>query len=100
MRFTDVIAASLVAPLVAAHGGIEGAPRFFGLPKDLRSRNPFAGHQVRNAAQHAHEMQARQEADPERCGTQGNNQICAADKCCSPEVCLPTNFECSNAHND
>lgn len=32
MRFTDVIAATILAPLVAAHSGIPGLPKFHGLP--------------------------------------------------------------------
>jgi hypothetical protein len=35
MRFSTVAAVSAVAPLVAAHGGIPGAPKVFGLPRDL-----------------------------------------------------------------
>ncbi|KAF2855942.1 carbohydrate esterase family 4 protein [Plenodomus tracheiphilus IPT5] len=92
---TNVLVASLVAPLVAAHGGVEGAPKFFGLPKNLRTRNPFAGHQVRHADFHKDGLHARQEADPEMCGKQGGGAVCAQDKCCSPEgYCGTTTDHC------
>ncbi|KAL6704800.1 hypothetical protein ACN47E_007604 [Coniothyrium glycines] len=81
MRFTEVIAASLVAPLVVAHGGIEGAPKMFGLPRNMRAGNPFAGHQARRAAA---PLVPRQGGDAEgRCGTQGGGASCAAGFCCS-----------------
>jgi hypothetical protein len=40
MRFSEVFAASSVASLVAAHGGIQGAPKLFGLPNDIKIRMP------------------------------------------------------------
>ncbi|KAH9865348.1 hypothetical protein J1614_008931 [Plenodomus biglobosus] len=95
MRFTDVLTVSLVAPLVVAHGGTEGAPKFFGLPKDLRARNPFAGYQGRHADLPNNVLPKRQEADPERCGTQGGGAVCASNKCCSPEgYCGTTTDHC------
>lgn len=84
MRFTTVFSASLIAPLVAAHGGIEGAPKIFGLPRELRASNPFAGHQARHVGR---QFEARQGGNTEgRCGTQGGGASCAAGFCCSPEV--------------
>lgn len=84
MRFTDVITALLVAQFVAAHGEVEGAPKIFGLPKELRAGKPFAGHQARHVG---HQLQARQGGNAEgRCGTQGGGASCAAGFCCSPEV--------------
>jgi hypothetical protein len=88
MLFSDIFAASLVVPLVAAHGAeIQGAPKFFGMPKSLRSRNLFSGH--RNVGHVAgHQLQARQGGNAEnRCGTQGGGASCAAGFCCSSEVC-------------
>lgn len=90
MRFQDVFAASLVAPLVAAHGGdFAGAPKLFGMPRNLRARNPFAGHD--HVASHGHvagpRLQARQGGNAEnRCGTQGGGASCDAGFCCSAEV--------------
>jgi hypothetical protein len=86
MRVTDVFTASLVVPLVAAHGGIQGAPKLFGMPKNLRARNPWAGH--RNVGHTAgHHLQARQGGNEEgRCGKQGGGASCAAGYCCSSEV--------------
>lgn len=84
MRFTDVLAASLVAPFVAAHGGMEGAPKLVGLPRELRARNPFAAHQApRHSNSHAG-LETRQEAG--RCGPDGGNQVCAENECCSGAV--------------
>ncbi|KAJ4372865.1 hypothetical protein N0V83_003156 [Neocucurbitaria cava] len=74
MRISDVIAASLVAPLVAAHGGIEGAPKVFGLPKQLRARNPFAAYEAPHNAQPSKSLHARQSTDG-RCGPEGSNQL-------------------------
>lgn len=87
MRFTDVLIVILVAPLVAAHGGIEGLPRVLGLPKNLRARNPFTGHQdqARHAAHSHGALKTRQSAGPETCGPQNDNRSCASDKCCSLE---------------
>lgn len=85
MRFSDVIAISLVAPLVAAHGGIEGAPKIFGLPKHLRARNPFAAHEAPRDAQPYKSLQTRDSTDG-RCGPDGQGQVCAASECCSSAV--------------
>ena len=87
MRFSDVLAASVVAPLVAAHGDTPGAPKFFGMPKHLRARNPWAGHNVAHAAGPV--LQARQGGNAEnRCGAAGGGASCAAGFCCSSEVSL------------
>lgn len=88
MRFSDVFAASLVAPLVAAHGGIPGAPKIFGLvPKDvamLKSRNLVGGHRARNSHSHSsHRLAARQGGLNGRCGPPGNGASCAEGYCCS-----------------
>jgi len=88
MRVADIVTASVIAPLVAAHGSIEGAPKFFGLPKQLRASNPFAGHQARHVAHPMGSLNARQEADPDRCGPEFENQVCAESKCCSGSVCI------------
>lgn len=96
MRFSDLFAASLVAPLVAALGGdFAGAPKLFGMPKNLRARNPFAGHG--HVAGHDHvagpRLQARQGGNAEnRCGSQGGGASCAAGYCCSAEVSLDVTF--------
>ncbi|KAH7095484.1 hypothetical protein FB567DRAFT_460408 [Paraphoma chrysanthemicola] len=83
MRFSEVLAASLVAPLVAAHGDIPGAPKFFGMPKNLRARHPVAGHQ-NVGHQTSPRLQARQGGDANNmCGPQGGGASCAAGYCCS-----------------
>ncbi|CAG5156679.1 uncharacterized protein ALTATR162_LOCUS4476 [Alternaria atra] len=93
MRFTQVAAASLVAPLVAAHG-MEGMPRIVGMPRQLRASNPFAGFQDRHSAHPEPVIRPRQSADG-RCGPDGNNQKCADNECCSSAgYCGTTNEHC------
>jgi hypothetical protein len=87
MRYSEIIAASLVVPLVAAHG-IEGAPSVFGLPKHLRASNPLAGFQARQAAHPVRAIGPRQAAGPERCGPEFGNQVCGGNDCCSPAVSI------------
>jgi hypothetical protein len=88
MRFSEVLAASLVAPLVAAHGGVQGAPKLFGLPNDVKIRNPTP-RAARAAAQGPHHLITRQGGNSEnRCGPEAGNAVCAAGYCCSGAVCL------------
>jgi hypothetical protein len=91
MRLSEILAASLVAPLVAAHGSIPGAPKIFGLPpKDiaaLKSRNILGGHHAR-AAHPAHpardsRLQARQGGQDGRCGKEFGCATCDEGYCCS-----------------
>lgn len=84
MRFSQVAAASLVAPLVAAHG-MEGMPRIVGLPRQLRASNPLAGYSGGHAAQAGPVIRPRQSTDG-RCGPDGGNQKCADNECCSSAV--------------
>jgi hypothetical protein len=85
MRVSELITVSLVVPLVAAHGETPGAPKLFGM-KNLRARNPWAGHaHVGHAA--GPQLEARQGGNAEgRCGADGGGQSCAAGFCCSPAV--------------
>lgn len=83
MRFTDVLAASLVAaPLVAAHGDLPGLPRIFGLgrsgPARLRAERGFESS--------AKKLQARQGGLEGRCGAEFGGASCAAGYCCSSAV--------------
>jgi hypothetical protein len=95
MRVSEVIAASLVAPLVAAHGGIEGAPRIFGMPKQLRASNPFAGFQARRTIHAAPALDSHQAASLELCGPANGNQVCGGDDCCSASgYCGTTKEHC------
>ncbi|CAO2658113.1 Nn.00g073730.m01.CDS01 [Neocucurbitaria sp. VM-36] len=87
MRFLDVFAASLVAPLVAAHGGIPGAPKIWGLgPRDIRnlkSRDILGGHAAR-VKQGPQQMHKRQGGDSQgRCGPVAGGASCAEGYCCS-----------------
>jgi hypothetical protein len=88
MRFSDIFIASLVAPLVSAHGGdIPGAPRIFGMPRQLKARSPLVGHQEAGMAIQGPKLQTRQGGNKDgRCGTQGGGASCAAGFCCSSEV--------------
>jgi hypothetical protein len=88
MRFSEVVAASLVAPLVAAHG-MEGMPSIVGLPRQLRASNPFAGYRGGRAAHAGPVIRPRQSTDG-RCGPAGGNQNCADNECCSSAVRVPS----------
>jgi hypothetical protein len=89
MRFTEVLAASLLAPLAAAHGSIPGAPKIFGLPKDIKIRDPTP-RAVRQAAapQQGPQLNPRQGGQNGRCGPSFGNTVCAAGFCCSGAVRL------------
>lgn len=84
MRFSEIIAVSLVAPLVAAHGDhIPGAPKIFGLnPGNLRNRNPFEG-TARTSVQAGPRLNARQGGANGQCGPTAGNAKCDAGYCCS-----------------
>lgn len=91
MRFADFSVASLVAvPLVAAHGGIPGAPKVFGLPNEmakLKSRNVFHAHEAREALpEQGPALNARQGGQNGRCGASFGGASCAAGYCCSSAV--------------
>lgn len=91
MRFSEIAAAALVAPLVAAHGGdIPGAPKVFGLPKELKARGPFAARAARHVAQpkQGPQLFARQGGVDGRCGPDFNGASCAEGYCCSGAVCI------------
>ncbi|KAH7559044.1 carbohydrate esterase family 4 protein [Bipolaris maydis] len=82
MRFSHIVAASLAGQFAAAHGtGMEGMPKTFGMPKELRARNPFARLQTLYPAHSAPVLGPRQEV--ERCGPANGNQKCAGNDCCS-----------------
>ncbi|KZM27787.1 chitin binding [Ascochyta rabiei] len=85
MRFSEVLAASVVVPLVAAHGGIQGAPKLFGLPSDVKIRTPSPrAARAAAAAQGPHHLLARQGGDANnRCGPSFGNAVCAEGYCCS-----------------
>jgi hypothetical protein len=87
MRVYEVLTASLVAPLVAAHGGVPGTPKIFGLGHngiaELKTRNILGGHAHR-AAQHEHgSLHARQGGADGRCGKDFGCATCEEGYCCS-----------------
>lgn len=86
MRFAEVLAASSVASLVAAHGGIQGAPKLFGLPGDIKIRTPSprAARAAAAGVQGPHHLLARQGGDASnRCGPDFGDAVCAEGYCCS-----------------
>ena len=86
MRFSSILAASIVAPLAAAHGGMEGMPRIFGMPKQLRASHPLAGLQARYASEPTRHFGPRQAEA--RCGPDNGNKKCAQNECCSAAVSI------------
>lgn len=89
MRFSDILTASLVAPLVAAHGSIPGAPKIFGLGQ-LKSRNALEGHVRRDVSrQQGPTLDKRQGGQDGRCGADFGDAICAPGYCCSVAVNYP-----------
>jgi hypothetical protein len=91
MRFAEVFAVGVVAPLVAAHGGIPGAPKIFGLPRDLQDdlKAPVAARVLRHPAEpRGGLLETRQGGQNGRCGPSFGNAKCAAGYCCSGAVCL------------
>lgn len=100
MRFSEVFAVSAAASLVAAHGGIPGAPKLFGLPGDIKIRTPSpraARAAGAAAAQGPHYLHARQGGDANnRCGPDFGGAKCAAGYCCSGAgYCGTTPDHCS-----
>lgn len=92
MRISDIFAASLVAPLVAAHGDhVPGAPQIFGLNPigKLKSRNVFSGHAVAAAGPQLgpRKLNARQGGVDGRCGPEAGGASCDQGYCCSSAVC-------------
>ncbi|KAF2024409.1 glycoside hydrolase/deacetylase [Setomelanomma holmii] len=96
MRFSDCVVAAVVAPLVAAHGGIPGAPKVFGLAKDLKARAPTAARVLRHAAEPKHGLlETRQGGQNGRCGPNFGVASCDAGFCCSAEgYCGTTTDHC------
>jgi hypothetical protein len=90
MRFSNVIAASLVVPFVAAHGGVH-VPKIVGLGgskvANFKSRNVH-GHATRAMrTKQGAKLNARQGGVDGRCGPEGAGASCDEGYCCSPEVC-------------
>ncbi|KAL6702409.1 hypothetical protein ACN47E_002051 [Coniothyrium glycines] len=83
MRFSNVLALSVAAPLVAAHGDIPGAPKIFGLPKDLK-RSPVFARTLRHPVEPSRGLlETRQGGQNGRCGPNFGRASCAAGYCCS-----------------
>ncbi|KAF2855092.1 carbohydrate esterase family 4 protein [Plenodomus tracheiphilus IPT5] len=92
MRFSDVFTASLVVPLIAAHGDhhFHAAPKIIGLPRSdiggLKNRNILGGHEARVVRPHQDsKLTARQvggNADG-RCGKDFGCATCNTGYCCS-----------------
>ena len=83
MRFSNVVTASLVAPLVAAHGdGILGAPKVFGLGPNpiakLTGRNPLVGPAQRRELPHQNSRSVKRQGGvgEHRCGPEHEGAKC------------------------
>ncbi|KAF1830235.1 chitin binding protein [Decorospora gaudefroyi] len=100
MRFIiNIAAAAAVAPLVAAHGGIPGAPKVFGLPRDLEmeARAPAAA-AARRVLRHPTnpKLETRQGGQNGRCGSAFGGASCASGYCCSAEgYCDTAKYACA-----
>jgi hypothetical protein len=98
MHFSNVLVASVVAPLVAAHGGIPGAPKLFGLPNDLKARAPVAPRVLRHPTEAKRDMlETRQGGQNGRCGPSFGGASCAAGFCCSGAVSTESLFPRCNS---
>ncbi|OAL47099.1 glycoside hydrolase/deacetylase [Pyrenochaeta sp. DS3sAY3a] len=83
MHISNVLAAVVVAPLVAAHGGIPGAPSVFGLPRELRDGLPVKARTLRHVSEPKGGLETRQGGQNGRCGPSFGGASCAAGYCCS-----------------
>jgi hypothetical protein len=89
MRFIGISAALLVAPIVAAHGGLPGLPKIIGLGSSdiakLKSRNILGGHAA-HVARPEQRLSARQGGADGQCGpnTAVGCAVCDEGYCCSP----------------
>lgn len=96
MHLSNVLVASVVAPLVAAHGGIPGAPKLFGLPRDLNGEVPTAPRVLRHAPSTKRGLlETRQGGQNGRCGPDFGGASCSAGYCCSGAVCSCINHSYS-----
>ncbi|KAH9882915.1 hypothetical protein J1614_000281 [Plenodomus biglobosus] len=105
MRFTDVFTASLVVPLIAAHGGdhFHAAPKIVGLRRHdvaaLKSRNIFDGREARVVRPNQDsKLVARQAGGDEngRCGPDFGCATCSPGNCCSDAgYCGNTSDHCA-----
>lgn len=88
MRLSNVLTTVLVAPLVAAHGDVPGAPKLFGLPRDSKTRTPTVARSLRHAAEPKRGLlETRQGGQGGRCGPSFGSASCDAGYCCSGAVC-------------
>lgn len=92
MHYSTALAALVATPLVAAHGGIPGAPKIFGLPQDLKARAPGAPRVLRHAQEPKRGLlETRQGGQNGRCGPSFGGASCSAGFCCSGAVGLHPN---------
>lgn len=91
MRYIEVFAATLLAPLVAAHSGIPGLPKLVGSSsqdvREIRARSlkyparaPQSPHGLGSDAR----LKGRQGGADGRCGPSVGCATCAEGYCCSP----------------
>lgn len=103
MRFSDVFAASLVVPLIAAHGADEfhAPPKIIGLPSNaigaLRTRNVFGGHEARVARPNQSKKLVARQAGGNAEGRCGKDFGCAT---CNEGFCCSLEGYCGNSAED
>ena len=88
MRLSEILTVSLLTPVIAAHGGIPGAPRIVGLSADdaavLKTRNiRYPARDPQSSHGHGSQLQARQGGLDGRCGPSFGCATCAEGYCCS-----------------
>ncbi|KAI8943583.1 hypothetical protein NX059_012514 [Plenodomus lindquistii] len=99
MRLSDIFTASLVVPLIAAHGDghFHAAPKVIGLPRSdiggLKNRNPMAGHGARVVRPHQESKLVARQAGGDAEGRCGKDFGCAT---CNPGYCCSTAGYCGN----
>lgn len=83
MHFSNALAVLVASPLVAAHSGIPGAPKIFGLPRDSKAGAPVVPRVIRHPTEPKGGLETRQGGQNGRCGPNFGGASCAAGYCCS-----------------
>ena len=99
MHFASVLTASLVVPLIAAHGNghFHAAPKIIGLPRSniggLKNRNILGGHEAQNVSPRRGSKLVSRQAGGDAEGRCGKDFGCAT---CNPGYCCSTAGYCGN----
>lgn len=86
MYFSSIIAATVAAaPVVTAHGGVQGMPKIFGMGAGaLKARDIGFAARRSAAPPHPHKVNKRQGGVDGQCGPAAGGATCAQGYCCSP----------------